>query len=83
MRLPFGLSYKLGVSGEAPPFRAKQFKSFGQAFSKACADPTRGALVAARKRRILSFGIFFLLSFFFWASCIKRKSEQTIKIAFA
>ena len=28
-------------SGESPPHRAKQFESFAQAFSKACADPTR------------------------------------------
>ena len=27
--------------GESPPPRAKPIKSFGQAFSKACSDPTR------------------------------------------
>ena len=35
------MTSKLQFIGKSPPPRAKPIKSFGQAFSKACADPTR------------------------------------------
>jgi hypothetical protein len=48
-------------------------ESFGRAFSKARADPTRAALVAARTRRNY-LGVSFLPSFFLAPTVPKKKA---------
>ena len=50
------------------------FKVFGQAFFKKLAVSKGSALVARRNERNFSSALFFLLSFFFCALCVKRKS---------
>ena len=71
MRLRVKLQFMGEFSGEA-------CGKFCVAFSKATADPTRGALVAARTRRNLLFGVFFFAKLFslrLWYQRKKRVSD--------
>ena len=62
------------VSRHPKVFAVPISESFRPPFSKGGADPTRGALVAARRRRNSPNGAFLFASFFFCASMVKRKS---------
>jgi hypothetical protein len=66
---------KLGFIGD---FTAMSFESFRPPFSKGGANPTRGALVAARTRRNLLFGVFFFAKLFslrLWSQRKKRTNN--------
>ena len=56
-------------------FTAKPVESFASLFSKATADPTRGALVAARTRRNLLIGVFFFAKLFSLRLYCQRKKR--------
>jgi hypothetical protein len=66
--------------GKAWVETAHSCKVFAQAFFKKLAVSKGGALVARRNERNFSSALFFLLSFFFCALCVKRKSVVGIEI---